>query len=180
MSNEYFSRVTIHDLPSEITINVTKPNPSLIHLAFYLGTALLVLGIIFIIFGPEYVYVDWSRGISFIQFFQLYPGPIASVGGVVVAVCMSLESGMNSSYTRKVNDEINTKIDIPPEAVPAGFILQIVQKSDLVWNVDLARKSDDVPQEQGETLYSRDNPPPKKEEKQSAEYVEERGDFERF
>lgn len=180
MSNEYLKRVTIHDLPSEITINVQKPNPNLIHLAFYFGAALLVLGIVFIVFGPEYVYVDGIRGVTFIQFFQLYPGPIASVGGVIVAACISLESGMNSTYSQKINNEIGEKIDIPPEAVPEGFILQIVQKSDLVWSVDLARKSNDVAQEQGEALYSRDNPPPTKEGKQRETYIEERGDFERF
>ena len=48
-----------------------------------LGGLLFIIGFFTIIFGPRSVTVDTFSGPTFFQFFQLYPGPLATVGSLI-------------------------------------------------------------------------------------------------
>ena len=57
-----------------------------------LGGLLLFVGLLTIIFGPRYVTYDVLSGPSLFQVFQLYPGPIASVGSVIFGAAAWIDS----------------------------------------------------------------------------------------
>ncbi|KPX42782.1 hypothetical protein RA263_04445 [Pseudomonas syringae pv. tagetis] len=70
----------------------TDSAPVILTLLRLIGLLLLVVGGVFIIFGPGTVRINYLTGLTFLQFLQLYPGPIASVGVLVYGISNFLRS----------------------------------------------------------------------------------------
>ncbi|MDD0975672.1 hypothetical protein [Pseudomonas fontis] len=56
------------------------------------GVIILAIGVATLIFGPETVTYSTFSGSNYIQYIQMYPGPITTVGGACVALASSLIS----------------------------------------------------------------------------------------
>lgn len=52
----------------------------------FVGLAITVVGILTIMFGPSTITYSILTGPTFTQFVQMYPGPIATVGGFVYVI----------------------------------------------------------------------------------------------
>ena len=65
---------------------VREPAGFLGFIGFLIGAVLCLVGFFTIIFGPSTVMVSMLRGPTFIQFIQLYPGPIFSLGAIIIGV----------------------------------------------------------------------------------------------
>lgn len=49
----------------------------------YVGLAIMAVGLVTMIFGPSTITYSTFNGPTFLQYVQMYPGPIATVGGLV-------------------------------------------------------------------------------------------------
>lgn len=58
---------------------------SLATLLSFLGYGLLIVGVLTLFFGPESVMVNSLSGPDFFQMIQLYPGPITTLGFLIVS-----------------------------------------------------------------------------------------------
>lgn len=58
------------------------------------GFLLTAIGVITMIFGPETIRYNVMTGPTLFQYIQIYPGPIATIGGVCMAVGSKLGSKM--------------------------------------------------------------------------------------
>ncbi|MWV17813.1 hypothetical protein F3I16_17365 [Pseudomonas sp. L-22-4S-12] len=56
----------------------------------FIGYGVLIVGVLTLIFGPESVMVNTFSGPDFFQMIQLYPGPIASLGFLIVSAATLL------------------------------------------------------------------------------------------
>lgn len=61
-----------------------------------IGCAIIGTGIISMIFGPSSIMVNKSVGLSFLQFIQLYPGPIVTVGFILSTISAALNGSSNN------------------------------------------------------------------------------------
>ncbi|WP_024676196.1 hypothetical protein [Pseudomonas syringae] len=105
---ENLGKVIVHQVPGEVAVpdfveeysaylsaekEIDSAQVILTSLLLRLiGLLLLVVGGAFIIFGPRTVRIDYATGLTFLQFLQLYPGPIASVGMLVYGISSFLRS----------------------------------------------------------------------------------------
>ncbi|MDD2047011.1 hypothetical protein [Pseudomonas putida] len=63
-----------------------EPAGFLSFIGFLIGAVLCLVGFLTLIFGPSTVMVSMLRGPTFIQFIQLYPGPIFSLGAIIIGI----------------------------------------------------------------------------------------------
>lgn len=56
------------------------------------GAGILLLGIATIIVGPKVIYYSRLSGPTLAEYIQLYPGPIATVGGLILTLGTTLRS----------------------------------------------------------------------------------------
>lgn len=76
-------RVEMKDLPAKVKVELPeKPSNSVATAFGIMGLIILLVGGGFIIFGPEKIYYNIYDGMTFVQYLQAYPGPIASVGAL--------------------------------------------------------------------------------------------------
>ncbi|MCD5994667.1 hypothetical protein KDX38_14110 [Pseudomonas sp. CDFA 602] len=57
-----------------------------------LGFILLVLGGVTILLGPDSIWLAYGASPTFFEYIQLYPGPIATIGGLLLAFGKSIDS----------------------------------------------------------------------------------------
>ncbi|MBA1199772.1 hypothetical protein G7011_21920 [Pseudomonas plecoglossicida] len=100
------SRITIKDSQSEYCVAgfadayqayVNAEEGSAVYAYWMLvGVGFLVtaVGVITMIFGPETITYNRMTGPTLFQYIQIYPGPIATIGGVCMAVGSKLGSKM--------------------------------------------------------------------------------------
>ncbi|MFJ4155338.1 hypothetical protein ACIPZF_11080 [Pseudomonas sp. NPDC089752] len=69
-------------------------------LVMAIGAMIALLGLATVVFGPETITYSRLTGPTFIQYIQMYPGPIFSVGGILVA------SGTHIYAKRAVTREV--------------------------------------------------------------------------
>ncbi len=118
--------ITIDNLPSEITIDVPEEtNNLLLSILMYAGVGIAVVGLLFIIFGPDKIYYNAGEGMTFIQMLQAYPGPIASVGGLLFFVGSQISSYMGQKNENIINKQLDAQIKIQDSEIPEGFALNM-------------------------------------------------------
>ncbi|MCP3921152.1 MAG: hypothetical protein GY714_01065 [Desulfobacterales bacterium] len=118
--------ITIDNLPSEITIDIPEEtNNLLLSILMYAGIGIAVVGFLFIIFGPDKIYYNAGEGMTFIQMLQAYPGPIASVGGVLFFAGSQISNYMGQKNENIINDQLDAQINIQDSDIPEGFVLNM-------------------------------------------------------
>ncbi len=148
MSEVVSRTVTINDLPTKVKINMPEsPSAAGSVIMTIIGFVMLVVGGLFIIFGPDRVYV--GSHMSFVEFLQLFPGPIATVGGFLIGVGNWLAQSGDSSYRKAVDAAVGEAVQIQDDEVPDGFELAINKADDEeIFLVELVeKKADDAARE---------------------------------
>ena len=109
-------------LPATITIEAPyEPEESPGAAIATIGAIILfAVGVLFIIFGPEKIYYNISEGLSFIQYFQAYPGPIATVGGLLVGLGSWLEKQPVTDFNERVDTAVQTQVNLDVIDIPEG------------------------------------------------------------
>lgn len=89
----------------------------------FIGYGVLIVGVLSLIFGPESVMVNTFSGPDFFQMIQLYPGPIATLGFLVVSAA-TLLNGQKQQLTPEAYLLNHYPIE-PQGELPQGQKLQI-------------------------------------------------------
>ncbi|WP_087018235.1 hypothetical protein [Thaumasiovibrio subtropicus] len=137
--------ITINDLPGRVRISLPHaPDSSSSSPLLWIGFILLFVGAVFIIFGPNQIRVSPS-GMTFLQFLQIYPGPIASVGGFCIWGANRMHNSELEHYVKAVNEVTDRVIKISDEEVPEGYELSIerVEGEEEIFDVSLVEKSEE-------------------------------------
>lgn len=66
---------------------VGEPAGFLSFIGLLIGAVICLVGFLMAIFGPSTVKVSMLSGPTFFQFIQLNPGPIFSLGAIIIGVC---------------------------------------------------------------------------------------------
>ncbi|MGI3002781.1 hypothetical protein ACRTDJ_06800 [Shewanella algae] len=131
MEDKIPTKVTIHDLPSKVRVSIPeKEDTTASHFIAIIGYAILALGGLFIIFGPETIYYNRSEGMTFVQFLQAYPGPIATVGALIAALGSKMINSAESDFSQELSDAFNDAVQIDDEEIPDGYKLDVDKTED--------------------------------------------------
>ncbi|QKE62278.1 hypothetical protein HNE05_02505 [Aquipseudomonas campi] len=102
---------------------LANEDSSLATILSFIGYGVLIVGVLTLIFGPESVMVSTFSGPDFFQMIQLYPGPIASVGFLIVSGA-ALLNGQKEQLTPEAYLLNHYPIE-PQGELPQGQKLQI-------------------------------------------------------
>lgn len=96
------------ELPATVTLTLDHGSSSFWGgFLMVVGGAITLTGAGFIIFGPDTIYYNTYSGMSFMQFLQAYPGPIATIGFALLALGqLALNNQIN-----KENEQIALQIE---------------------------------------------------------------------
>lgn len=101
----------------------------------------LAIAIGIIIFGPDSIRVSWS-GPTFKQFWLLYPGPIATVAGLVLYFGQYLKNSAleerEEALERKISDVAGANL----EKLPEGYTLSLNKLGSDTYQLDLVPVND--------------------------------------
>ena len=96
-------------------------------------------------FGPDEIYFSRHDGATFIQFLQLYSGPIATAGGILLYIAQAVSDGTEKEYQDEVEECLATAINIQDKDIPEGFALSMepCEGEDNIMMVKLVEKTDE-------------------------------------
>lgn len=132
--------IRLRDLPAEIRLETSRPTTTWISLISCAGVALMVLGVLSLILGPDRIYYTEAHGFDFVQFFQVFPGRLLCIGIVLAGVGSALDSQVMGLYRTALQNELDAAIDIAEDALPEAFMLAVAQKSEHVYRISLIRQ----------------------------------------
>jgi len=144
--NQIYEQIQIDDLPAKVKIKFPERqegNGS--NVLFWLGSIIACVGFLFIMFGPNEIYFNRSEGVTFIQFLQIYPGPIATAGGILVYIAQAVSAGSEKEYQDEVEECLAIAIDIKDEDIPEGLTLsmELCEGEDDIMMVKLVAKTNE-------------------------------------
>ncbi|GAL07077.1 hypothetical protein JCM19237_3082 [Photobacterium aphoticum] len=119
--------VTVSDLPCRIKMDIPPQDNSLSNFFFVVGGVILAVGVGFIFFGPETIYYDRYEGMTFVQVLQAYPGPIATLGGLMMGLASKAAESGTAETNRHIDAFIMQNIHIEDSDIPPGFTLSMAQ-----------------------------------------------------
>lgn len=115
----------INDLPVDIELELAEQGglgTGILLLLSFVGIGLILVGGYFIIWGPERV----SYSLPDIEFFfKAYPGPIASVGFILMAISNAIRNQMDQKQLQKVDQQLSDQVDFVEDDLPEGKLLNI-------------------------------------------------------
>lgn len=132
--------IRLRDLPAEIRLETSLPSTTWISLISCAGVALMVLGVIALILAPDRIYYTEEYGFDFVQFFQVFPGRLLCIGIVLAGAGSALDSQVMNACRTALQAELDAAIDIAEDALPAGYVLAVAQKSEHVYRISLIRQ----------------------------------------
>lgn len=118
-------RYGIDDLPVEIELDIPLDTNNAPGVVAAVGWILFVVGFATMVFGPETIHYNRLTGMTFWQFIQAYPGPITSVGVLVLSMSSYLKSSHLKAQTETLLAVIDEKTNIQEEEIPPGKQLDI-------------------------------------------------------
>ena len=144
--NQIYEQIQIDDLPAKVKIELPERqegNGS--NILFCLGSIITCVGFLFIMFGPDEIYFSRSDGATFIQFLQLYPGPIATAGGILLYIARAVSDGSEKEYQDEVEECLATAINIQDKDIPEGLALSMepCEGEDNIMMVKLVEKTNE-------------------------------------
>ncbi|MEQ5820692.1 hypothetical protein [Halomonas sp. SCS19] len=115
---------TLEDLPIEFEGPSYTGDTVFGYLIIAVSLIVLIIAVLIIMFGPEYVSVSIAHGPTFTQFWQLYPGPIATVAGIVTQLGWMLVKKQDEVLSEEVWDRVRRLLPASAE-MPEGhrFVL---------------------------------------------------------
>jgi hypothetical protein len=130
--------IKMQDLPAEIQLEIPESNNPFATLCNVVGFVLLIVGILFIFFGPETIYYNMLEGMTFLQFLQSYPGPIATVGGGLVYIGSHLATTSVNKANEMLQQQLDARLEISDSDIPEGHSLAFTALGNNRFRVDLA------------------------------------------
>lgn len=126
----------LQDLPANIQIDIPSesPGPSILTA---IGVAIGVVGVGFIIFGPETIYYNRVSGMTFIQILQAYPGPIASVGFLLVTLAGMWSGTEAKDRLQQIENSVYDQLAFTAEEIPEDKQLDFEMNEDGSFTVSL-------------------------------------------
>ena len=122
-----YDEITINNLPGKIKLDLpTEPGSNFLT---WLGYAIAAIGGSFILLGPSEIMVSYS-GPTFVQFFQLYPGPIATLGFLIVYFGNLMTNSALKTHAEAAKEGMTEKVNIKDEEIPEGFELSFTACED--------------------------------------------------
>ncbi|MES1939349.1 hypothetical protein T5B8_03866 [Salinisphaera sp. T5B8] len=110
------------------------------YLVSAIGLLTLLVGGYFLLFGPEYVRYNVVTGMTFKQILQAYPGPIASLGAVAVAIGQAIGNAGEKHRVAAVEAVVTTALEreqITPEDFGDEYRLSMRKRQDDRLELDL-------------------------------------------
>lgn len=144
----------LHDLPARIQIDIPEGSagPGILT---GIGIVIGVIGFGFIIFGPETIYYNRYEGMNFIQMLQAYPGPIASVGFLLVTLGGLWSGSEEKERLQKIEDSLYSQLAFSQEDIPDNKVLSFERNDDGSFTVSLEDFSPEDLENAGETSSDR-------------------------
>jgi len=129
---------SLDELPAEIRLNVRQNGSGYLSVGLlFPGLVLAITGGLFVLFGPEAIYYDVAEGMDLIQFFQLYPAPIASVGVVLASLGSYVGNQSVRRHREAIEKQIKDQLAFTAEDIPKGKQLYISPLQDDYYEVVL-------------------------------------------
>lgn len=134
------TQYSIEELPVEIRISVGDPGGTtmLATAISAIGLVIAVVGGLFIMFGPDTIYYDVYEGMTFTQFLQAYPGPIATVGFVLVTIGSAIKNKTATDQVNAIQQQVFQQLAFSPADIPEGKRLSIAELGEGHYEVSLA------------------------------------------
>lgn len=139
--------VEMKDLPAKVKLVLPAKSSGNFSMVFsIIGFSTFFVGAMFIIFGPDQIYYNMYDGMTFIQYLQAYPGPIASVGVLILSLTQAASNSAKKGYMEEVNRCIDRAIQIEEDEIPEGFTLsmEVCEDEEQTFLVKLIEKPDEV------------------------------------
>ncbi len=143
--SRYIKKYKRSELPAKVKIDLIKikksidTNKFIGYLFAIVGIAIGVIGGAFIMFGPSTITYNRYEGMTFFQMLQAYPGPVATVGGVILTIGSSVVSVSEAALSKKILEEINKQMDFDISKLPDDEEVTIENVADGSLLVDIQK-----------------------------------------
>lgn len=117
--------------PSDFPFEIAKPvtNSGGVGIAYIfggIGIVTIIVGFGFILLGPDTIYYDRYDGPTFVQFLQMYPGPIATAGFLLLGLAQFIASKSEGVNELAKDIDIGLKSrGVDPDNLPEGYELTV-------------------------------------------------------
>lgn len=142
---EPIKKYALDELPAKVFIEVEEPealNPAVKTLLSGIGGVLVVGGIIvmavggwYMATGPSMIIYDRIAGMTFEQKLQSYPGPIASVGGLLAMIGSLCFKALNKPEVGIPNDKLNEHLSFDLNELKDNQVLYVTQLPDSMFEI---------------------------------------------
>lgn len=120
MQNKY----TVADLPVELELPKVSTSDASGTVVSWIGWIVTIVGGLTIVFGPNTLQISYA-GPTFFEFIQLYPGPITSVGFLIIMAGQFISNQTIKEALTDFQESVDSQLSIPDEDIPAGKELSI-------------------------------------------------------
>jgi len=114
----------VPEFPVEVEINHTKesnaPVNFLLGVLQVSGFLIAVVGVLSLLFSPESVWVNREKGMSFLQFIQIYPGPMITVALLMMSMQYIVRIYLFSRLQRQFLLSVYEELQLDNEEIPVG------------------------------------------------------------
>ena len=117
--------ITVDDLPATLQLDDTDAST-------WPGTALVIVGVIMLLLGgvtlltgPDYISYNPAVGMTFEQMIQAYPGPIVSVGLLIIVAGQAVSGSISKGNAEALAEQLASRVSIPDEDIPEGYQLHL-------------------------------------------------------
>ncbi|WP_223670117.1 hypothetical protein [Kangiella shandongensis] len=150
MENNNFqqTKYSPDDLPVDLYLELPEPSGSRNNISILFIVIGIIIGLVggyFMISGPETVYYDPVAGMTFTQFLQAYPGPIATLGVACFGIGNAIAKSGHQKLVSELDKQLSEKLDFNEDDLPAGKMLDIQPLEDgqyRVSSIDIPEKSE--------------------------------------
>lgn len=138
------NKIKIENLPVEF--KVEPPNrivQIVLNFTLYGGIGILIIGIGFILLGPDEIFYSVSEGMTFMQFLQAYPGPIASIGIALIITSLKLISHISQKHGELVYKTVEARLEIENSDIPEDHTLKVRQLAEGLYFIGIEKKENE-------------------------------------
>src|SRR5690554_4973475 len=104
------SNIQDRKTPANIVLNIMQ----------VFGFLIAAAAVLSLLFGPDSIWIDRSKGMTFLQFIQLYPGPIITIAIMILSMVTMMKTYVYSKMQTKLKEEIYNQLGLRNEDLPEG------------------------------------------------------------
>ncbi|QEW05736.1 hypothetical protein [Nitrincola iocasae] len=122
-------KYTISDLPVDIMLPGLNGKSRFYTVLGWLQVLLLivcVIEVLVIMFGPDEIMVDKRIGVTFVQFFLIYPGPIVTACFIIMSILQLAQSQRAEKLMKQFNESLHSQLEIIDDEIPEGKELELL------------------------------------------------------